>query len=60
VIATFDDGKTQTFHQTPIVWEKDQTATVVHIPTGAAIKSVKLDNGIFMDANEKDNVWPVQ
>ena len=57
VVATFTDGTSQTFHQTPGVWEKDQKATTVHITTGGAVKSVTLDNGIFMDANEADNTW---
>ena len=59
VVATYDDGTTETFHQTPIVWEKDQKAITVHIKTGKALKSATLDNGIYMDANEKDNTWPV-
>jgi hypothetical protein len=60
VNVTYTDGTTQTFHQTPIVWEKDQKATIVHINTGNALKTATLDNGIYMDANEKDNTWPVQ
>ncbi len=60
VIATFDDGSTESFHQTPIVWKDDQKEIAVHIKTGKSIRSVKLDGGIFMDANEKDNVWPVE
>jgi Peptidase family M1 domain len=58
VVATYTDGTTETFHQTPIVWEKDQKAITVNIKTGKALKSATLDNGIYMDANEKDNTWP--
>jgi hypothetical protein len=57
VVATYTDGTTETFHQTPIVWEKDQKAVTVSIKTGKALKSATLDNGIYMDANEKDNTW---
>jgi hypothetical protein len=57
VIAMYDDGSTETFHQTPAVWEKDQKETSVTIKTGKVVKSLKLDGGIFMDANEKDNLW---
>jgi hypothetical protein len=60
VVVTYSDDSKETFHQTPIVWEKDQTATTVHIATGKAIKSATLDGGIFMDANEKDNTWTAQ
>jgi hypothetical protein len=57
VIATFDDGSTESFHQTPIVWEHNSKETAVKIKTGKTVKSLKLDGGIFMDANEKDNTW---
>ncbi|HEY4065224.1 MAG TPA: M1 family metallopeptidase [Puia sp.] len=59
VVATYADGTTETFHQTPTVWEKDQKEISVNIKTDKAVKSVTLDGGIFMDANEKDNVWVV-
>jgi hypothetical protein len=29
----------------------------VPIKTGKAVKTLKLEGGIFMDANEKDNTW---
>ena len=57
VIATYDDGSTESFHQTPKVWERDQKEITVNIKTGKAAKSLKLEGGIFMDANEKDNKW---
>lgn len=57
VIATYDDGTTESFHQTPIVWEHDQKEISVNIKTTKTVKSIKLDGGIFMDANEKDNTW---
>jgi hypothetical protein len=57
VIATYDDGSTENFHQTPIVWEQNQKETAIHIKTVKKVKSLKLEGGIFMDANEKDNTW---
>jgi hypothetical protein len=57
VIATYDDGTSETFHQTPIVWEHDQKEIAVAIKTTKTVKSVTLDGGIFMDANPKDNTW---
>jgi hypothetical protein len=57
VIATYDDGSSDTFHQTPKVWERNQKEITVVIKTGKTVKSLTLDGGIFMDANEKDNVW---
>jgi hypothetical protein len=57
VVATFNDGTTQTFHQTPMVWKQDQKQIAVKIKTRKTVKSITLDGGIFMDANEKDNTW---
>jgi len=56
-IVTYDDGTTESFHQTPIVWEKDQKDIIVKLKTGKTAKSITLDGGIFMDANVKDNTW---
>lgn len=60
VIATYDDGSTESFHQTPKVWEKDQKEITVAIKTRKTVKSLKLDGGIFVDANDKDNTWTSQ
>jgi aminopeptidase N len=57
VVATYDDGSNESFHQTPIVWKPNQKETTVNIKTAKTVKSLKLDGGIFMDANEKDNTW---
>ncbi len=57
VIATYDDGSNESFHQTPMVWERDQKEISVTIKTGKVVKSLTLEGGIFMDANEKDNTW---
>lgn len=57
VIATYDDGSNESFHQTPGVWERDQKEISVTIKTGKEVKGFRLEGGIFMDANEKDNVW---
>jgi hypothetical protein len=57
VIATYSDGSTETFHQTPAIWEKNQAAVVVSVKTSKTIKSAKVDGGIFMDADESNNSW---
>jgi hypothetical protein len=57
VIATYQDGSKETFHQTPAVWEQNQKEITVHIKTAKKATSLQLDGGIFMDANEKDNTW---
>ncbi|HSZ32813.1 MAG TPA: M1 family metallopeptidase [Puia sp.] len=57
VAVTYDDGSIESFHQTPIVWEQNQKEIVVIIKTNKTVKSISLEGGIFMDANEKDNTW---
>jgi len=57
VVVTYADGTTDTFHQTPAVWEKDQKNTTIKIKTDKVAKSITLDGGIFMDADEKNNTW---
>jgi len=57
VIATYDDGSSESFHQTPLVWKSNQKEISVNIKTGKAVKTLNLEGGIFMDADEKDNTW---
>ncbi|MDB5061383.1 MAG: aminopeptidase [Mucilaginibacter sp.] len=59
VVLTFTDGSTKTIHQTPAIWEANQKKTSVTFKTvvGKSLKSVTLDNGIFVDANKADNTW---
>jgi len=60
VIATYDDGSNESFHRTPLVWKQNQKEITVNIKTAKTVKSLKLDGGIFVDANEKDNIWPAE
>jgi len=60
VKVTYTDGTTQTIHQTPAVWQNNQKQIVVNIKTTKTIKTVTLDGGIFMDANEKNNTLEVK
>ncbi|HWZ15945.1 MAG TPA: M1 family metallopeptidase [Mucilaginibacter sp.] len=55
--VTYTDGTTQSFHQTPAVWEHNQKQVEVRIKTAKTIKSVVLDGGIFMDADTSNNKW---
>jgi len=57
VIATDAAKNAETTHQTPAVWEHNQKHILVHIKTNKTIKSIKIDGGIFMDADESNNVW---
>lgn len=57
VKVVYADGKTDSFHETSACWQKNQKQTVIVIKTAKAIKSIKLDGGIFMDADESNNSW---
>lgn len=60
VIATYDDATTETFHQTPAIWADNQKSASVNIATKKKVKSVQLDGGIFMDADESNNSFDIK
>lgn len=55
--VTYTDGTTQSFHQTPAVWEHNQKQVEIRIKTAKTIKSAVIDGGIFMDADMSNNKW---
>jgi len=57
VNLTYADGTSESVHQTPAVWQVNQRQISVFIKTGKEVKSVVLDGGIFMDADESNNKW---
>ncbi|GAB3909319.1 M1 family metallopeptidase [Mucilaginibacter boryungensis] len=57
VIVTYADGTMETTHLTPAVWEKNQKEITVKVKAAKDVKSITLNGGVFMDANEKDNTW---
>lgn len=57
LVVSYADGTNEQLHQTPAVWEKDQSNTVVSIKTKKKIQSIKIDGGIWMDADVTNNEW---
>ncbi len=57
VIVTYDDNSTDTLHQTPELWRINAKDAVVNIKAAKKIVSIKLEGGIFMDADMTNNVW---
>ena len=57
VIATYEDGSTEKFHQTPAIWANNQTQATVNINTKKKVQSIKLEGGIWMDADTSNNSW---
>lgn len=57
LVTIYNDGTTERFHQTPGVWQVDQKKTSVSIKTKKKIQSLKINGGIWMDADESNNEW---
>ncbi len=57
MMVEYVDGSKETLHQTPELWFANQKEAVIKIATKKVIKSIKLDGGIFMDADVSNNTW---
>jgi aminopeptidase N len=57
VIIAYTDGTEDRVHQTPSVWQKDQKLIKMNLTAKKPVQSIRLNGGIYMDANEADNVW---
>lgn len=57
IVVTYTDGSEDRIHQTPAVWQANQKQAKLSVAAKKAVQSIKLDGGIFMDANEADNTW---
>ena len=55
--ATFADGSSEVFHQTPGIWAGDQRRATVSISTRKVLQSLVLNGGIWMDADTTNNRW---
>jgi Peptidase family M1 domain len=55
--VTYEDGKTENISKSPEIWSKNQRSTAIEIPTSKKVKSVKIENGIYMDADESNDGW---
>lgn len=60
LVVTYDDNTTETLHQTPALWKTDLKKATVNIATKKKVKSVEINGGIFMDADESNNVFTVK
>jgi hypothetical protein len=54
---SYADGTSETRHETPATWMANDKAATVTISTTKKIQSLKVNGGIFMDADESNNVW---
>ena len=59
LLAEYTDGSRDTLHQTAAVWEKNSQAANLSVSTKKKVKWVRVDTGIYMDANDQDNSWGI-
>ena len=57
LIVTYEDGSTETLHQTPAIWQPNLKEARVNVKSQKRIKSLALNGGIWMDASLADNKW---
>lgn len=57
LMVEYADGTKDKIHQTAAIWEKNQKQAKLIVLTKKKIQYVKLDNGIYMDADESNNTW---
>jgi hypothetical protein len=57
LLITYQDGKTETKHYTPAVWKTNQKLFSTKITTKGKVKSIMVDNGIYVDSTPADNTW---
>lgn len=57
IIAQYDDGTSEKFHQTPAIWMNNRQEAVANINASKSIKSIMLDGGIWMDGDTSNNTW---
>ncbi|HEX8942114.1 MAG TPA: M1 family metallopeptidase [Gemmatimonadaceae bacterium] len=55
--VTYDDGTSDTIHETPAIWEANQRSASVSIATKKAVRSIDVATGIWVDADPANNSW---
>ena len=60
VVVTYTDNKMESFHQTPEIWKANTKETTVNVATKKKVKSIKLDGGIYLDADESNNNFEIK
>lgn len=60
LIVKYEDGSSDSLHQTSALWEANEKAAAIDIKTKKKIRSVSINGGIFMDADESDNTLNVK
>ncbi len=57
MLITYEDGSSEKIHQTAGIWESNQKQAVIPISTKKRMVGLRLDGGIYMDADVSNNIW---
>jgi aminopeptidase N len=57
ISISYTDGSTERIHRSPAVWQQQKKILVIPLKTKKQIRSLTLDNGLFMDTDESNNSW---
>ena len=57
LIITYADGEVKTLHQTPEIWKENLSESKIKIKGLSDATSIKIEGGIFVDADTKNNSW---
>ncbi|HEX7978375.1 MAG TPA: M1 family metallopeptidase [Gemmatimonadaceae bacterium] len=57
LVVSYADGTSETLHQTPAIWRADQKRATVTIASRKKPQSIRLEHGIWMDADTKNDSW---
>lgn len=57
LVLRYADGSTETVHETPAIWQRDQARATVSISPRKSLASITLDGGIWVDADTSRNSW---
>ncbi len=55
LVVSYTDGSTESFEETPAIWQQNIKMATVNLNTKKKIKSITTEGGIWVDANLKDN-----
>ena len=57
---TYADGSSEILHQTPAIWQTNEQLATIPLSTTKILRAVETVNGIFMDADLRNNRLSVQ
>ncbi len=58
LVITYTDGSKDRLHQTPALWKDGKSEVKIAVEGEKVLKTIRIDNGIFMDYDITDNTWP--